>query len=91
MDEFIFLINKKHLFIYEVMNDKMELFKVKGHSSYNMDSLQSSINELSNYMLERLNYQDFSLCSFKVVYSDIETKVFNLFMIVTQKHQILSD
>ena len=56
-----------------------------------MDSLQSSINELSNYMLERLNYQDFSLCSFKVVYSDIETKVFNLFMIVTQKHQILSD
>lgn len=78
LDEFIFLINKRRLFIYEVINDKIKLFKVKGHNFYDIGSLQSSVRELSNYMLERLNYKDFSSCDFKIVYSDIETKIFNL-------------
>lgn len=80
MDKFILLINKKKVYVYEMIENKINLFRVKGHSSYNIDNSESSIKELSDYMLERLNYENFSSCKFSIIYNNIEPEIFSLFI-----------
>ncbi|MFW6015084.1 MAG: hypothetical protein ACOCRK_01450 [bacterium] len=84
MEKFIITIFKNQLSIYEVeSSNKFELFTIKGENYLKVvpDNIKYSLDIIKDYLLDILNYEDFSNVDFHTVYDglDLDTEFPNIF------------
>ena len=78
MDDFIFVVNRHRLHIYELVDEtKAKILKIRGNKYYelDLDDIGYSIDKLKKYILDALNYNDFNNCNFNIIYNNIKGNI----------------
>lgn len=78
MDKFVFVINGYKLYVYEMVNkNNAEIFRIRGnrYDELDLDDPEYSIERMQRYIMDTLNYGDFSNCGFTVIYNNVNSEV----------------
>ncbi|MFW6015083.1 MAG: hypothetical protein ACOCRK_01445 [bacterium] len=76
MNRLILIINNKRVYIYEMHNKSIKLFRINGEEYIDLNINESiAMDGIRNYLLKTFNYEDFTFLNLQVIYNNIDIHI----------------